>query len=115
MPAGAPASSADAQIVRCRLSVALRHEFVANLGALSRAGVAGLLHCRDVHEHVRAACVRLDEAVAFGGIEKLHNSRRHLRIPSIKPSHITTRGGENILRLARLMHKNNRLAGPVPE
>src|SRR5690606_18102586 len=38
---------------------------------------AGALDGRDVHEHIVAAVIRLDEAVALGRVEPLHGSSRH--------------------------------------
>ena len=35
---------------------------------------AGALHRRDMNEHVLSAPLRLDEAVAFGGVEPLYVS-----------------------------------------
>src|SRR5262249_16291532 len=38
------------------------------------------LHRRDVNEHVLAAALRLDKAVALGGIKPFHGTCRHLSI-----------------------------------
>jgi hypothetical protein len=59
------------------LLTALRHDFEADLLALHQRAHTGALHRGDVHEHILRAIVRLNEAEAFLGIEKLHSSDRH--------------------------------------
>ena len=54
-------------------------EFERQLLAFAQRADAGALDGRDVHEHVRAALVRLDEAEAFFGIEPLYSSGLHDR------------------------------------
>src|SRR5690242_6005686 len=52
-----------------------------DLLALAQRVHAGPLDRRDVHEHVRRAVVRPDEAVALGGVEPLHRAGRHPTLP----------------------------------
>src|SRR5262249_799027 len=42
---------------------------------------AGALDGRDVYEHIFCSILRLNEAVAFLGIEPLHGSDRHFHLP----------------------------------
>jgi hypothetical protein len=63
------------------LLAALGYDFEADLLALVQRTHAGALHCSDVHEHILRAIVRLNEAVALLGIEKLHSSDRHQVFP----------------------------------
>ena len=58
-----------------RTRVAL--DFVGNLLVFIETTQAGLFNGRDVHEHVRAAVVRLDEAEALLGVEPLDGSGGH--------------------------------------
>jgi hypothetical protein len=59
------------------LLAALGHDFEADLLALVQRAHTSTLHCRDVHEHILRAIVRLNEAVALLSIEKFHSSDRH--------------------------------------
>jgi hypothetical protein len=59
------------------LFAALGHDFEADLLALVQRTHASPLNCRDVHEHILRAIVRLNEAVALLSIEKFHSSDRH--------------------------------------
>jgi hypothetical protein len=59
------------------LLAALGHDFEADLLALVQRAHTGTLNCRDVHEHILRAIVRLNEAVALLSIEKFHSSDRH--------------------------------------
>jgi len=63
------------------LLAALGYDFEADLLALVQRAHAGALHCSDVHEHILRTIVRLNEAVALLGIEKLHSSDRHQVFP----------------------------------
>src|SRR5579864_8865546 len=59
------------------LAVAL--DLVAHLLAFAQPPEVRALDGRDVHEHVLAAVIRLDEAKALGGVEPLYSSSRHFR------------------------------------
>src|SRR4029077_13243837 len=63
------------------LLAALGYDFEADLLALVERTHAGAPHCSDVHEHILRTIVRLNEAVALLGIEKLHSSDRHQVFP----------------------------------
>src|SRR5690242_3815167 len=63
------------------LLAALGHDFEADLLALVQRAHTGTLNCRDVHEHILRAIVRLNEAVALLSIEKFHSSDRHQVFP----------------------------------
>src|SRR5690606_13771013 len=56
-------------------------DFVGNLLVFVEAAQAGLFNGGDVHEHVLAAVVGLDEAVALGGVEPFHGAGSHYRPP----------------------------------
>src|SRR5690348_3902326 len=71
-------SSGGLQLAGGHLAAALvAFQFEAHLLALLQGAQTRALDRRDVHEHVRAAGVRLDEAEALGGIEPLHGSNSH--------------------------------------
>jgi hypothetical protein len=59
------------------LFAALGHDFKADLLAFHQRTHSSAFHCGDVDEHIFRAIVRLNEAVAFLGIKKLHSSDRH--------------------------------------
>src|SRR5690606_32464496 len=52
-------------------------EFEADLLAFVQRAQAGALDGRNVHEHVLAAVIRLDEAEAFLAVEPLHGAGLH--------------------------------------
>src|SRR5215813_4291696 len=58
---------------------ALHRHFVADFLAIIQALQSCRLHCGDMDEHVLAAVLRHDEAVALGCIEPLHGSNGHYR------------------------------------
>ena len=64
--------------VGCSLLPTLRHHVVSDLLAIIQALEPGGLDSSDVHEHVLAAVLRLDEAEAFVAVEPLHCSSRHV-------------------------------------
>jgi hypothetical protein len=79
-PAGVSAGrrqSRDLQILRRGLA-AIADQFEFHALAFVERAQAGALHRRDMHEHVLATVGRLNEAVAFGGVEPLHSSASHL-------------------------------------
>src|SRR5689334_8670845 len=49
------------------------------------------LHGRDMHEHVLAAGLGLNEAVSFGRVEPLHGTCRHCRSPMFTSKPATIR------------------------
>src|SRR5919112_467011 len=66
------------EVDRGGLAVALIGlELEGDLLALAQAADARALDGADMDEHVLAAAVRLDEAVALGLVEPLHRSRLH--------------------------------------
>src|SRR6188768_1828610 len=79
-PAGAGGNrlSGGAQIVGRRFTRAtICHDFVGDLLAFTKRPEAGTLDSADVHEHVIAAVIRLDEAIALGCVKPLHGSHAH--------------------------------------
>src|SRR3569832_1233618 len=72
-------------------------ELVAHLLAFLQLAHARAFDRRSVNEHVRAARVRLDEAVAFGGVEPLNRTGRQEKKTSRKISAPAERGRDRIL------------------
>jgi hypothetical protein len=71
-------SSGGAKIVGRRFArTAICHDFVGDLLALTQRSEAGTLDSADVHEHVIAAIIRLDEAITLGCVKPLHGSHAH--------------------------------------
>src|SRR5437879_13627404 len=69
------ALSGGGQIVGRRFArAAICHDFVGDLLAFTQRSEAGTLDSADVHEHVIAAGIRLDEAIALGCVKPLHGS-----------------------------------------
>src|SRR5215510_296876 len=66
--------------VLCRRFATVADDFELDLLTLIECGESGTFHRRDMNEHVLSASMRLDEAVAFGGVEPLYISCRHLDI-----------------------------------
>jgi hypothetical protein len=79
-PAGARLRSADLQIFG-RFLATVRDDLEAHLRAFLQAGEASPFHRRDVDEHVPAAAVRLNEAIALCWIEPLNCSGRYFASP----------------------------------
>ena len=78
-----PASAGCAQIVGRRLAgTAIGDDLVADLLAFTQRSKAGAFDGADVHEHVVATVIRLDEAVALGRVKPLHGSHAHGIVPS---------------------------------
>jgi hypothetical protein len=70
--------SGGAQIVGRRFArTAICHDFVGDLLAFTQRSKTGTLDSADVHEHVIAAIIRLDEAIALGCVKPLHGSHAH--------------------------------------
>ncbi len=66
------------QIVSRRLAgPAIGDDFVADLLAFVEIAHSGALDRTDVHEHVLAAVIRLNEAKTFLAVKPLHGSRGH--------------------------------------
>src|SRR6185436_16955288 len=67
-----------AEIVGRRFArTAVGHDLVGDLLAFAQRSQAGAFDGADVHEHVIAAVVRLNEAVALGCVKPLHGSHAH--------------------------------------
>src|SRR5205814_8423625 len=72
-----------AQIIGRRLArAAIRHDLVGDLLAFTQRSKSGTLDGADMHEHIVAAVIRLDEAVALGCVKPLHGSHAHGIVPS---------------------------------
>src|ERR1700682_6107265 len=71
---------AHAQVF-CRFLAAVRHNVVTDLGALVQSAKPGFLDRRDVHEHILAAAVRLNETIALLPVKPLHCSCRQVESP----------------------------------
>src|SRR4029079_6880562 len=64
--------------VDCRdLAVATSLGLVSDLLSLTKRRETSTLNCRDVHENVVAAFIRLDEAIALLAVEPLHSAVCH--------------------------------------
>jgi hypothetical protein len=71
-------SAGGAQIVGRRLArAAIGNDFVADLLAFTQCSKSGALYGADVHEHVVATIIRLNEAEALGRVKPLHGSHAH--------------------------------------
>ena len=79
-PTPNPAASGGLE-VRRRLLAPLRHHLESDPLVLGEVPQPGCLHRRDVHEHVLAATLGLDEAVALLGVEPLHGAGGHATLP----------------------------------
>src|SRR5471032_1973470 len=67
-----------AQIVGRRLArTTIGHDLVADLLAFTQRSKSGALYGADVHEHVVATVIRLNEAEALGRVKPLHGSHAH--------------------------------------
>ena len=66
----------DLQVFR-RFLAAVSDNFVFDLLALIEGAQASALNRRDVHEHILAARLRLDESVALRRVEPLHSTGSH--------------------------------------
>ena len=70
--------SGGLQIIRRGLaSLSVCDQVKSNFLSLVEAVETGALNGADVHEHILAAIVRLDEAKAFLAVEPLYGSLRH--------------------------------------
>src|SRR5882724_7086758 len=69
--------------VLCRRLAAIAHDLVFHLLAFIECAEPCALYSRDVNKHVLAATLRLNEAVALGGVEPFHSSDRHQDSPSL--------------------------------
>lgn len=67
----------EAQVHRRRLAIAARLGLERNLLTFIEVAKPCALYCRDVHEHVIAAVIRLNEAEAFLTIEPLDDALSH--------------------------------------
>src|SRR5450759_570201 len=67
-----------AQIVGRRLArAAISYDLVADLLAFTQRSKSGALYGADVHEHVVATVIRLNEAKTLGRVKPLHGSHAH--------------------------------------
>ena len=69
------------QISCYALAVAPRFHIVSNLLACNQTRHASLVYRRNVHEGIRSASVRLDDAKATDCVEKFHCTSRHENFP----------------------------------
>src|SRR5215475_13398129 len=71
-------SARGAEIVGSRLAgAAIGDDLVRDLLAFAQRAEAGTLDGADVNEHVLAAVVGLNEAIALGRVKPLHGSHAH--------------------------------------
>src|SRR5829696_7612229 len=117
-PAPLPQGSGLLQIDRGGLALVAALELEAHALALNEMPEARPLDGRDMHEHVLRAVLRLDESVAFLGIEPLHGSDRHCRrrpshkkLPPLemeRRSRTTTLNGQQVRRSMRVEEQAER-------
>src|SRR5271167_4947622 len=73
--------SPDPQILRRSLPL-VGHFLIAHLGTLIECAEPSFFNRRDVHEHILAAVIGLNESIALCRVEPLHRSSCHLgRLP----------------------------------
>src|SRR5207248_9950624 len=58
------------------------HGLVGDRLTFTQRSKSGTLDGADMHEHIVAAVIRLDEAVALGCVKPLHGSHAHGIVPS---------------------------------
>src|SRR4030088_928620 len=72
------ALAGGAKIVGRRLArAAMCYDLVADLLAFTQRSKSGALDGADVHEHVVATVIRLNETKALGRVKPLHGSHAH--------------------------------------
>src|SRR5216684_2992512 len=81
-----PAGSADQRQIAGRFLAAIAHDLVLDLLTFVEPRQTGALDRRDMDEHVLAAGIRLDEAVALLRIEPLDRTRSHDGLREIRIS-----------------------------
>jgi hypothetical protein len=111
---GRPAKSDGSQILSRGLAcVWIGKNLKGDLLSLVEPLHPGAVHCAGVHEDVRAAIIRLDEAVTFFVIEPLHDSLRHINC--LSGSAPTRRGYSHSGRILRVSssQRGAQLAGVV--
>jgi hypothetical protein len=64
---------------------AVGFHLIGDLLAFCETTQAGTLNRTDVHEHVLAAAIRLNEAVTLLVVEPLHRPCRHESLPFVEP------------------------------
>ena len=69
----------DEVLRRGLAGLAVGDDLIRDFLTLVEAVHAGALDGADVHEHILASIIRLDETKAFLAIEPLHGSLSHLR------------------------------------
>src|SRR5438270_6871905 len=72
------------QVLRRGLAVLARDQLVSHLLAFVQGGQAGLLHRRDMHEHVLRTVVCLNETKTLRCVEPLHFSGWHKNSPDVR-------------------------------
>ena len=77
----------DLQVLGRALAVAALDEFVLHPLPLAQAVVPSPLDGRDVNERVGTPTVRLNESIAFGGVEPLHSSGLQRTHPHVQGVH----------------------------
>jgi len=66
----------DFEVLSC-LFAAVRDDFIFDLLAFIQSPQTSTFNCRNVHEHILAASLRLDEAVPFRRVEPFNSTGRH--------------------------------------
>src|SRR5215470_19407497 len=72
--------------VFCRLLPAVGHELIVDALAFVEPAQPSPLDCGNMHEHVLAAILRLDESVTLGRVEPLHSTGRHIDLRRESPA-----------------------------
>src|SRR6266545_1580932 len=75
--------SLDLEIHR-RCFSAVLFDLILDLLPLIERAQSSALDSRDVDKHIPAALLRLNESIAFGGIEPFYRTARHSRSPSCR-------------------------------
>jgi hypothetical protein len=73
----------DLQILR-RFLALVGNNIVFDVCALIKRTQSSALNSRDMHEHVLATALRLDEPIAFGWVEPFHSACSHVASPFAK-------------------------------
>src|SRR6185295_2490101 len=83
-------ASDGAEVFRRRLAAAaIRNDVEGDLLTFVEGAHAGALDGADVHEHVSAAGVRLNEAEAFLVVKPLHSTVAHRAVPYLRCTYRT--------------------------
>src|ERR1700722_2609370 len=79
-------ASAEAQVLRGRLSIAACHQLETDAGAFGKIAVASLFNCCDVNKHILPTALRRDKPVPFRRVEPLHRPHSHVRLSCSHPA-----------------------------